>query len=328
MAILQNWSIYFRPLIFLVSKCRRLIGDVVSSCTEPASPTGQISLSACPKNQLKKRKVHSPLRSKCAGLLPLETFLRVSAPQLVQHCHPFPATPSAHRLSLPISNMASTTGCATNGAPAGAPLTIGIVGFGNFGQFLGKEFVRQGHRVIGNSRRDYTKVANAIGCEYVTDAGVLMDAQPDVVVLCTSIMSLHSVMSKFPTERLAGVLVVDVLSVKMFARGLMREMLPADASILCTHPMFGPESGKDGWDGLPFVYDVVRVSEGLKPVCNAFLRIWEDAKCRMVPMSCEEHDQYAASTQFITHTTGWFRLCQCQGVLGTGRASQHIHAVV
>jgi len=40
----------------------------------------------------------------------------------------------------------------------------------------------------------------------------------------------------------------------------MLENLPADCDVLCTHPMFGPESGKYGWQGLPFAYDKVRIS--------------------------------------------------------------------
>lgn len=35
------------------------------------------------------------------------------------------------------------------------------------------------------------------------------------------------------------------------------------------------------------------------PVCLQFFR---SEGCRMVEMSCEEHDRQAASTQFITHT--------------------------
>ena len=27
--------------------------------------------------------------------------------------------------------------------------------------------------------------------------------------------------------------------------------------------MFGPKNGKDGWNGLPFVYDKVRIGESL-----------------------------------------------------------------
>lgn len=80
-------------------------------------------------------------------------------------------------------------------------LTIGVVGFGNFGQFLGKRFASQGHRVIGTSRRDYTDAATAIGCEFLTSNDDLMDARPDVVMLCTSIISLDKVLAAFPLKR-------------------------------------------------------------------------------------------------------------------------------
>lgn len=187
-------------------------------------------------------------------------------------------------------------------------MTIAVVGFGNFGQFLGKAFAKQGHRVIGCSRGDYAQAAGAIGCEYVRDANVLLDADPDVVVLCTSIMSLSAVLCRFPVERLAGRLVCDVLSVKMYPKGLLQEVLPESADIVCTHPMFGPESAKDSWAGLPFVYDVARLCKETVQKstnrCEAFLDIWRAERCTMVPMSCQDHDEYAAATQFITHTTG------------------------
>ena len=38
--------------------------------------------------------------------------------------------------------------------------------------------------------------------------------------------------------------------------------------------------------------------------CSALLRAFETEGCRMVDMSCEEHDKLAASSQFITHTVG------------------------
>ena len=31
--------------------------------------------------------------------------------------------------------------------------------------------------------------------------------------------------------------------------------------ILCTHPMFGPDSGKGSWAGLNLMYEVVRLGE-------------------------------------------------------------------
>jgi arogenate dehydrogenase (NADP+) len=76
----------------------------------------------------------------------------------------------------------------------------------------------------------------------------------------------------------------------------------ASVDILCTHPMFGPESGRYSWRGLPFVYEKVRVADVAR--CEEFLRIFASAGCRMIEMSCEEHDAKAANSQFVTHFTG------------------------
>lgn len=38
--------------------------------------------------------------------------------------------------------------------------------------------------------------------------------------------------------------------------------------------------------------------------CDSFLSIWEQERCKMIEMSCEQHDEYAANSQFITHLTG------------------------
>lgn len=99
---------------------------------------------------------------------------------------------------------------------------------------------------------------------------------------------------------------MDVLSVKEFPRSLFHQKLPHDFDILCTHPMFGPESGKNGWKNLAFVYDKVRIgNEGLRfSRCEKFLNLFSSEGCKMVEMSCTEHDMHAAGSQFITHTVG------------------------
>lgn len=90
----------------------------------------------------------------------------------------------------------------------------------------------------------------------------------------------------------------------MYPHDLLIKRLPSSADIVCTHPMFGPESGRDSWIDLPFVYDIVRVDPSRKQRCDDFINMWKVEKCQMVPMDCAQHDDYAASTQFITHTTG------------------------
>lgn len=182
-----------------------------------------------------------------------------------------------------------------------------MLGFGNFGQFLAKTFVSQGHAVLAHSRSDHSEAAERLGVSFFGDPHDLCEEHPEVVVLSTSILSAKSVLSKIPFPRLRrSTLFVDVLSVKEFPRSLFLETLPVDFDILCTHPMFGPESGRNGWAGLPFVYDKVRIGDDdeRQSRCGKFLDIFSREGCRMVEMSCAEHDKQAAESQFITHTTG------------------------
>lgn len=190
---------------------------------------------------------------------------------------------------------------------ASLKLKIATVGFGNFGQFLAKTIVRQGHTVLAYSRTDYSDVARKMGVSYFSDADDLCEEHPEVVLLCTSILSTEKVLKSLPFQRLKrSTLFVDVLSVKEFPQKLFFQHLPPDFDILCTHPMFGPESGKNGWSGLTFVFDRVRVgyNEARRSRCNRFLDIFAREGCQMVEMSCAEHDWHAAGSQFITHTIG------------------------
>jgi prephenate dehydratase/prephenate dehydrogenase len=183
------------------------------------------------------------------------------------------------------------------------PLKIGIVGFGKFGQFLAKTFIKT-HRVHGVSRADCSVVAKDIGCDFspLFDMRTFVKADMDVVLISTSIISFEEVLRSLPNELVRGKLVVDVLSVKGHAKTTMLNELPPDCDILCTHPMFGPESGKYGWTGLPFLYDKIRITDESR--CEKFLKIFERERCKMIEMTCEQHDEYAASSQFITHLTG------------------------
>ncbi|CAK9232904.1 unnamed protein product [Sphagnum jensenii] len=189
---------------------------------------------------------------------------------------------------------------------SGNKLKIGIVGFGNFGQFLAQRMISQGHKVLAYSRTDYKDVAHTMGVPFFRDADDFCEEHPEVVLLCTSILSTEDVLKLLPVQRLKrNTLFVDVLSVKEFPQKLFLQVLPQEFDVLCTHPMFGPESGKSSWVGLPFVYDKVRIGGGSRlERCDKFLNIFGSEGCRMVEMSCAEHDRYAAGSQFITHTVG------------------------
>ncbi|KAK4777975.1 hypothetical protein SAY87_018162 [Trapa incisa] len=195
----------------------------------------------------------------------------------------------------------------TSSAEDLVPLKIAIIGFGNFGQFLAKTLTRQGHTVLAHSRSDYFHAALRMGVKFFSDPNDLFEEHPEVILLCTSIISTGQFFKSLPFQRLKrNTLFVDVLSVKEFSKNLMLNVLPADFDIICSHPMFGPESAKLGWKDLFFVYEKVRIgSEGSRVSrCESFLDIFVREGCAMVEMSCAEHDQYAAESQFITHTVG------------------------
>mmetsp|Transcript_39942 Transcript_39942/g.93757 ORF Transcript_39942/g.93757 Transcript_39942/m.93757 type:complete len:356 (-) Transcript_39942:480-1547(-) len=237
-------------------------------------------------------------------------------------------------------------------ALASQPLNIGVVGFGRFGQFIAKAFVKHGHKVVAASRSDYTKEAAAVGASYVSlsDPEKFFDNNGngiDVLVVAVSILSFEQTLRRFISfMENKDMLIVDVLSVKEHPRKIMLDLLPESCDILCTHPMFGPDSGKHSWRGLTFVYERVRVKGVINPDTKArdrsnstasaisasglyfdgeyasgidrlerFLSIWEEEGCRMVELSCSEHDAYTANSQFITHLVG--RILEAQGLVET-----------
>ncbi|KAE8728363.1 Arogenate dehydrogenase 1 [Hibiscus syriacus] len=178
-------------------------------------------------------------------------------------------------------------------------LKVGIVGFGTFRQFLAKTIIKQGHTLKATSRTDYSHISHKLGISFFRDVFVFLEADNDVILISTSILSPSEVLRSIPLHCLKRrTLFVDVLSVKEHPRNVLLQVLPEEMDVLCTHPMFGPESGKNGWKDLPFVYEKVRVRD--EPRCSSFLQIFESEGCRMVEMSCEEHDRLAARSQFLT----------------------------
>jgi arogenate dehydrogenase (NADP+) len=244
------------------------------------------------------------------------------------------------------------------------PLTIGIVGFGRFGQFIARTFAKHG-KIVVTSRSDYTDIANGMGATYIplSDPDAFLENDLDVIILAVSILSFESTIMKLAPSLKAhiarskiinnkGPLLVDVLSVKEHPREVLLKHLPEECDILCTHPMFGPDSGANGWRNLNFVYEKTRVDkvvfDPIAPLGTSsnhddtfvdtsgtyhsihedseahveamdrverFLSIWEEEGCRMVPLSCKAHDEYAANSQFITHLMG--RILGAQGLSKT-----------
>ncbi|KAH7510531.1 hypothetical protein FEM48_ZijujUnG0118300 [Ziziphus jujuba var. spinosa] len=153
-------------------------------------------------------------------------------------------------------------------------LKIGMVGFGNFGQFLAKTMIKQGHTLRATSRTDYSELCLNLGVSFFREVEAFLEAENDVILICTSILSFSEFLKSMPLHCLKRpTLFADVLSVKEHPREVLQQVLPEESDILCTHPMFGPESGENGWKDLPFMYDRVRIRNEV--TCSNFLQIFK-----------------------------------------------------
>ncbi len=174
-------------------------------------------------------------------------------------------------------------------------MEIGIYGLGRFGTFWGKELSRYA-TVKGYNRTPLKEAPQGItlvsreellGCE--------------TIIFCVAISALEPVLKEVASSISEGTLVMDTCSVKVYPARVMERLLPEGVNIIATHPMFGPDSGKDGLKGLPLVFSPLRGSDEL------FFR-WRELfvamELNLLEMSCDAHDREAAYSQGVTHFVG------------------------
>ena len=174
-------------------------------------------------------------------------------------------------------------------------MEIGVYGLGRFGSFWAHQLSRH------FSVKGYSRNAGRATPEGVSRADEAVVLSCDVLFLCTAISSMEEVLLRIREQVRPGMLIIDTCSVKVFPIALMDKLLPAAADYLGLHPMFGPDSGKSGIQGLPLV-----VCEGRLPVERR--TEWIDIFVRMglhvIQLTAAQHDREAAYTQGITHFIG------------------------
>lgn len=166
---------------------------------------------------------------------------------------------------------------------------------GRFGSFWAKELADHGFEVIAYSRRNKNVPP---GVRPGTEEEVLTAS---ALFFCVSISSFRDVLARTSGSIGKDTVVMDTCSVKLYPAKVMRELLPSSVQSIATHPMFGPDSGRDGVSGLPLVICPVNCKqEILSWWAHEFARWGLD----VIRMSCDQHDREAAWSQGITHFVG------------------------
>ncbi len=171
--------------------------------------------------------------------------------------------------------------------------SFGIIGVGAFGSLAAKHLAPHFDLVLHDAN-DVAALAQNVGAR----VGSLVDAATcDIVMLAVPVQKLPDVLDTIAGLVKPGALVLDVASVKIKPVAAMLEKLPAHVSIIGTHPLFGPQSGKNGIADLNIALCEVR--GGRCDVVARFCTTKLGLKTSQV--SAEQHDREAAYVQGLTH---------------------------
>jgi len=173
-------------------------------------------------------------------------------------------------------------------------LSLGVIGFGAFGRLIARHAAPHFAVFAHDIAPDHAADATRLGAVPATLAGA---ASCDIVVIATPVSTFAEVLSSVAGHCRPGALVMDVGSVKIGPSALMRHILPETVDIVATHPLFGPQSARNGLAGLKIALCPIRGDRhrGLA----AFLR--RRLGLQVIVTTPEDHDREAATVQGLTH---------------------------
>lgn len=177
---------------------------------------------------------------------------------------------------------------------------LSIIGFGRFGKTLHRLFsddfeitiYDKNPKVLKDFSKDRFKVVPSLEEVY----------ESDIIVYAVPISSFEEVIRSHKKYIEKRHTLIDVLSVKEYPKKVFTEHLEDQCEdVLLTHPMFGPDSSKDGFEDLPIVLDKFKMGD---EDYNSWRELFEKKGLRVVELTAKEHDELAANSQGVTHFLG------------------------
>lgn len=184
--------------------------------------------------------------------------------------------------------------------------TVGIVGFGKFGKTLYR-LIKGDFSII---LYDTSKINTVNFSKNTAVAKNISEIyRSETIFFAVPIVAFEDVINSHKQYFQKRHLLIDVLSVKLHPAKIFEKYLTKTTTqALLTHPMFGPDSSKEGFDGLPIVLDKFRTNE---ETYSFWKKYFKRKGLRVVEMSPGEHDRIAANSQGLTHFIG--RLLEAYG---------------
>lgn len=172
--------------------------------------------------------------------------------------------------------------------------TIGIMGFGAFGRLMARHLQPHFALLVCDPANAPAADTSGKGLQPATVAEV---AACDLVILAVPVPAIPEAITALRPHLRAGAVVLDVGSVKIGPARAMQAALPDDVEIIGTHPLFGPQSARNGLAGLKIALCPIRGRS--TPRIAAFLR--HVLKLKVIVTTADAHDREVAMVQGLTH---------------------------
>ena len=166
-------------------------------------------------------------------------------------------------------------------------MTIGIIGFGRFGQLLVSR-LQSKYKILVYRHKNSFNVPKNIKAEKIELKGL---SEADVIILSLPIRETERMIKKISSVVKPGTLVMDVCSVKIKPVEWMKKYLPRNVEIAGTHPLFGPDSISQGMKEPPVVICPIRLKKQGKKKLEA---IFSPFGAKIINTTPKKHDQDTA----------------------------------
>jgi len=176
-------------------------------------------------------------------------------------------------------------------------MKTGIIGFGRFGQLLAKILLKENNIKV-TDKQDKSGIAKKIGVDFCNLDEV---CEQELIILCVPISEVENTLLKIKDKIGKNQIVMDICSVKEYPAKLMKKYLSKDAEIISCHPMFGPDSAKNGLAGLQIVFYNLRAK---KQSFERVKKIFKNLKLKIIEMSPAEHDRQNAMSLALVYFIG------------------------
>lgn len=180
--------------------------------------------------------------------------------------------------------------------------TVTIIGFGRFGKTLYK-LLKDDFVITLFRRSAFTKSEKTLLNKNTKIAKNLEEAyRSNVIFFAVPISSFENIVKRHKRFITDNHVLIDVLSVKVHPQKVLQKQLKnKKTQIILTHPMFGPDSTKDGFAHLPLIMHKEKVE---KSTYNFWENFFQKKEITVIEMTPEKHDRLAARSQGLTHFVG------------------------